>query len=118
MMSPILILSALGFGAYFLLRKESPFRATCPVKNPELDNWANSFAPPLGVYKLDIRGVPPSIEVLEDMLIGNNIASLPGNFVVINVEDDFYVYSADGIPRLSDNLKYSYCRFYEQGGFG
>src|SRR4026208_2512095 len=119
-MSPLLLIGGLGLGAYLLLRDRTP---SCPVRNPELDDWSNSFNPPLGTLKLNIHGVPPVQNMLESMLsdadvtstIDGLFAALPGNLVVINLEDEFYVYSADGIPRLSQNLKASYRRSVRTG---
>jgi hypothetical protein len=96
------VIGLIGYTGYRLLRDDDD----CSIKQSSLNEWANSFEPPLGVlYLFTLDGSPPSrSEFIE-------LPSFPGNFVVINSQKDFYVYPTNqDVAVLSPNLKEDYCQ--------
>jgi hypothetical protein len=101
-------IAGLGYGAYKLV---SARERQCQVVNPAFDHWARTFTPPLAAYQVNLSGTPPSYSALADALGVSALSSVNATVVIVNIEGDFYVYDTTGIPRLSPNLKDSYCRF-------
>lgn len=103
----LLVLGGVGYGAYRLLSRSDDSSSGCVLEESSLDAWANSFEPSLGVlYFPTMEDTPPPRNAYQAL------PAFPGDLVVINRAQDFYVYDANGDPQLSPNLKGDYCARY------